>query len=106
MIVVDVSKFDQQRFYLLTHKIKNTKSQYDQLIEEDDMAMKGRRYNDDERIARMVVGKIYGECNYDIEEAKKKFLALNSTDIEPYIKYAVLDSAGADHWYTYEKRWD
>ncbi len=105
MVLVDKDKFDKQRFYLLTHKIKQIKSQYDSAIESDDMSMKGRRYNDDDRIARMVVGDIYSECKFDIESAKKKFLALNSIEIEPYIKAAVIDSAGADHWYTYEKNY-
>jgi hypothetical protein len=105
MILTDKSKFDAYAFNLLLHKIKNTKSQYDADIAADDMSMKGNRYNDDERIARMVIGDIYGEVGYDYVKANAKFISLNSIEIEPYIKAAVLDSASADHWYTYEKQW-
>jgi hypothetical protein len=105
MILTDLSKFDSYMFNLLVHKIKNTKSQYDADIAADDMSMKGYRYNDDQRIARIVIGNIYGECGFDYEKANAKFISLNSIEIEPYIKAAVLDSASADHWYTYEKQW-
>jgi hypothetical protein len=105
MILTDISKFDQERLTLLTYKIKETKANYDAYLADTDSYLKGSRYNDDARIARMVVGNIYGECKFDHVEASKKFLSLNSIEIEPYIKAAVLDSASADHWYTYEKQW-
>jgi hypothetical protein len=104
MVLVDINQFDQQRFYLLVNKVKLTKSNYDSLMNEGEH-LKSRRYNDDDRIARMIVGDIYAECKYDIEAAKKKFLALNSIEIEPYIKSAVLESASCDYYYTYEKDW-
>lgn len=105
MILTDVTKFDTERFYLLTYKIKATKATYDSDIADQGEFLKGSRYNDDARIARMVVGDIYGECGFNQEKAAAKFLSLNSTEIEPYIKKAVMDSASADHWYTYEKQW-
>lgn len=105
MIVVNKNEFDKQRFYLLTHKIKNIKSQYDSIIDADDMAVKGSRYKDDERIARMVVGIIYGECKFNLEEAKLRFLAMDSVEIESYIEEAVVESAQCDYHYTYEKEW-
>lgn len=105
MVLVNINEFDQQRFYLLTHKIKLTKAYYDNLLN-DNEHLRGRRYDDDSRIAQMIVGDIYKECGFDLEASKKKFLALNSVDIEPYVKKAVLESASADYYYTYEKRWD
>lgn len=106
MVVTDLSKFDAYRFSLLVAKIKNTKSSYDSELSDSSQYLKGYRYNDDQRIARNVVGNIFAQCSYDYEKANEKFLALNSTEIEPYIKEAVLDAAFGDHWYTYEKRWD
>lgn len=103
MTIVDTTKFDSYHFSLLVAKIKNTKESYD--LSDSDTYLKGSRYNDNDRIARMVVGNIYAEVKMDLEVAKAKFLSLNSVDIEPYIKQAVLDSASADHWYTYEKQW-
>ncbi len=105
MIVVNKDKFDKQRFYLLTHKIKQIKSQYDSAIESDDMSMKGSRYNDDDRIARTVVGIIHAECDLNLDRSKLRFLAMDSVEIEPYIKQAVLESASADYYYTYEKEY-
>jgi hypothetical protein len=105
MILTDLTKFDAYMFNLLLHKIKNTKSQYDADLALEDWALKGYRYNDDERIARMVVGNIFAQSNYDYEKANAKFISLNSIEIEPYIKAAVLDSASADYYYTYEKQW-
>jgi hypothetical protein len=103
MILVDIKQFDSYRFSLLVAKIKNTKDQFD--VSDNETYFKGSRYNDNERIGRMVIGNIYGEVKFDIEAAKSKFLSLNSEEIMPYIKAAVLDSASADHWYTYEKQW-
>lgn len=102
MVLVDVEQFDQQRFYLLTHKIKQIK---ESLIDFSAMKMKGRRYRDDERIARMVVGEIYRECDFDLEKAKVRFVAMSSAEIEPIIKFCANDAANADYWYTYEKQW-
>lgn len=102
MTPVDLSKFDSARFYLLTFKVKDTKANYEL---NDFDHLRGSRYNDDNRIARMVLGEIFTECNGDYAEANKKFLSLNSEEIEPYIKNAVLDSASADYYYTYEKVW-
>lgn len=103
MVLVNVQEFDQYRFSLLVAKIKNIKEQFD--VSDSSQYLKSSRYNDNERIARMVVGNIYAEMNYNLEAAKSKFLQLNSEEIVPYIKTAVLDSASADHWYTYEKQW-
>ena len=105
MTIVDTTKFDAYLFNLLVHKIKNTKAQFDADLADTDQYLKGSRYNDDQRIARMVVGNIYAECKHDLAAAQAKFISLSSVDMMPYIKDAVLDSAGADHWYTYEKVW-
>ncbi len=105
MIVTDISKFDASRLTLLVFKIKNTKAGYDSAISDTSEYLKGSRYNDDARIARMILGDIYGEMKFDVEKAAAKFLSLNSIEIEPYIKKAVLESASADYHYTYEKQW-
>lgn len=105
MILTDKSKFDAYAFNLLLHKIKNTKAQYDSDLAKEEWALKGYRYNDDERIARMVIGDIFGECGFDYEKANTKFISMNSIEIEPYIKKAVLDAASADYYYTYEKQY-
>ena len=104
MVIVDISKFDQYRLYLLENKIKLDKPQYDEQIYKEHL-LKGWRYHDDKRIAKIVIGNIFEESGYDYEKAAQKFLSLNSTEIEPYIKNAVLDSAHSDYWYTYEKVW-
>lgn len=106
MILTDLSKFDSYMFNLLVSKIKNTKSQYDSDLDKEESVLKGRRYSDDERIARMVVGNIYAECGFDYDKANKKLVSLSSVEIQPYIKAAILDSASADYYYTYEKQWD
>jgi len=106
MLITNTSKFDQQRFYLLIHKIKQTKHLYDDTITSNEHEyLKGRRWEDDERIAAMILGDIYRECNFDYEKTNLKFLSLNSTEIEPYIKSSVLESASCDYYYTYEKDW-
>jgi len=105
MVVVNVAEFDTQRMTVLVAKIANTKSQYDSDLTDSETYYKGYRYADNKRIAYMIVGDIYAECKFDLEAAKAKFLALNSTEIEPYIKKAVLESASADNWYAFEKQW-
>ena len=105
MIMTDITKFDAYRLNLLIGKIKNTKSEFDSILEDTSQYLKGYRYKDDARIARIVLGNIYAEAGFSEEKAAAKFLALNSIEIMPYIKVAVLDAASADHWYTYEKQW-
>ena len=104
MVLTDLTKFDKQRFDLLVYKIKDTKAKYDSEMNSDEH-LKGYRYNDNERIARMILGYFYAESQFNYDVANKKFLSLNSTEIETYIQKAVLESASADHWYTYEKQW-
>ena len=105
MVLTDISKFDKERLQLLAYKIKETKHLYDANLADTNTFLKGSRYNDDQRIARMILGNIYNECKFDYVEAAKKFLSLSSTEIEPYIKAAVLDYASCDYYYTYEKVW-
>ena len=105
MIVTDITKFDQYRFGLLVGKIKNVKSEFDEILADSSQYLKGYRYKDDQRIARIVVGNIFAECGFNEEKAAAKFLALNSIEIMPYIKKAVLDAASSDYHYTYEKQW-
>lgn len=105
MVLTDISKFEPYMFNLLLHKIKNTKSQYDSAISSDGEALKGTRYNDDERIARIVVGIIFSENNFDYDKANAKFISLDSAEMEPYIKRAVLESANADYHHAYEKQY-
>ena len=105
MILTDVTKFDAYRFTLLVAKINNIKSEFDLELADTETYLKGYRYNDNQRIARMVIGDIYAECEFNLEKANQKFLSLNSEETVPYIKKSILDSASADHWYTYEKQW-
>ena len=103
MIVTELSNFDEWKFYLLTHKIKNSKHKYDEMINSNEFEyLKGRRYDDNHRIARSILGTIYSECNFDYQKANKVFLSLDHILIEPYIKRAVLESAKLDYNYTYE----
>jgi hypothetical protein len=101
-----LEKIDKHKFYLLVHKIKQTKPQFDDKIEDNLVAIKGWRYNDDERIARNVISQIYDECGGNIEQTNKTFLSLSSSEIEPYIEKAVVYSAVSDYWYEEEKEWD
>ncbi len=105
MIVTDITKFDAYRFGLLVGKIKNVKADFDEILSDTSQYLKGYRYNDDNRIARIVVGNIFAEAGFNEEKAAAKFIALNSIEIMPYIKVAVLDAASADYHYTYEKQW-
>lgn len=105
MVLTDKSKFDAYMFNLLLHKIKNTKHEYDADLSDTSEYLKGSRYNDDDRIARMIIGKIYAECQFDYVKANAKFISLNSIEMQPYIKDAVLESASCDYYYTYEKQW-
>jgi predicted MPP superfamily phosphohydrolase len=102
MTITDITKFDTYSFNLLVYKIKNTKSQYDVDFVGGEH-FKGFRYNDDERIARMVIGDIFAECQRDENRANSKFISLDSIQMEAYIKRAVLESASCDHYYTFEK---
>ena len=107
MVVISVTNFDQDKFYLLKHKIKETKSQYDSLLEaQPNEYLKGSRYEDNSRLANMVLGDLYQECDYSYPEANKLFLSLTSVEIEPYIRKAILESASADYYYKFEKNWD
>jgi len=105
MTVIDINNFDTYRFNLLVAKIANVKADYDADLVDQNEFLKGYRYNDNDRIARMILGDIYSECGYDAAKANSKFLSLDSTQMLSYIKKAVLESASADHWYTYEKQW-
>lgn len=104
MTITDITKFDKQRFDLLVYKIAQTKANYQSLMKSDEHLM-GYRYNDNDRIARMIIGYFYSEAGCDYVVANSNFLKLNSNEIEAYIKKAVLDSAAADYWYTYEKQY-
>ncbi len=105
MFVTNTSNFDAYRLNLLIGKIKNTKAIYDADLQDLNTYYKGYRYNNDERIAHMILGNIFNECQSNYVAANAKFLSLDSIQIEPYIKAAVLESASADHWYLYEKQW-
>ncbi len=105
MITTDTSKFDAYRLYLLVGKIKNTKGEFNAELEDTSQYYKGSRYNDDYRIARLILGNIFAEVGFNQEKASAKFLELNSIEIMPYIKKAVLDAASADYHYQYEKQW-
>ena len=104
MLCVSSKEFDQQRLYLVVGKIKETKPSYDGFLETNEHH-KGRRYNDDERIGQVLLSFIFEECGFDLEKSRSRFLSLNSQEIEPYIKKAILESASADYYYTYEKDW-
>jgi len=104
MMLTDLKKLDKQRFSLLVFKIKATKQNYVQFMNENEH-LQGSRFNDDNRIARMILGYFYGEAKMDYVIANQNFLLTDSQAIETYIKKAVLESASADHWYTNEKAW-
>ena len=109
MLIFDIAKFDEQRLYLLVARIKNTKKKYntDNL---DDWYCEGSRYYDNERIVRMLCGYLVdetrnldGSTNY--KAANSKFISMDTSQIDPYIKKAVLESASADYYYKFEKDW-
>ena len=109
MIIFDYEQFDQEKVYLLIGRIKNTKSLYDNDLNPH-WSEKGRRYYDDERISRMVLGYILEKTadkpfKFNIEKANSKFLSMDTHEIDPYIKKAVIEAAEADYYYTYEKEW-
>lgn len=105
MTVTNITQFDAYRLNLLVAKIKNVKADYDADIADQNEFMKGRRYNDDDRIARLILGYLYTETGSDHVRANAKFLSLDSIEILPYIKKAVLESAKGDYWYEYEKQY-
>ena len=105
MIISDVTKFDTYMYTLLLHKIKNTKSEYDSQLQDTTQYLKGSRYNDDDRIARNVIGDIYAKSGFDYDKANAKFISLSSTEIESFIQKAILDVASADYHYAFEKEW-
>lgn len=105
MINVQIKEFDSQRFYLLVHRIKQNKAAFYEAMENDAMTYRGTRYNNDERMAQMIVGSIYGEVDFDLEEAKRVFLSLTSSEMDCYIKAAVYESTSADFYYKFEKEY-
>ncbi len=111
MLILDREKLetqiDQQRYYLLQGRIKQTK---DSIELDPHYSEKGRRFHDDERIAYMIMGYIVdetrdsnGQSNYTA--ANLKFLSMDTNKIDIYIDKAVKESAGADYYYTYEKEY-
>ena len=106
MVVINLQNFDQDKFYLLKGRISQTKAEHLDLIKESDDMMCGSRYDNDARIAQMVLGYLYQEVDFNYEDANKLFLSLSSIETDPYIKKAVLESASADYYYAFEKRWD
>jgi len=101
-------KIDQQRYYLLQGRIGQIK---DSIVPEDtDWYLRGWRYNDNERIAYMIIGDIVKETkdqdgHHNYEAANAKFISMDTHQIDVYIKKSVLESASADHWYAFEKEW-
>jgi hypothetical protein len=85
--------------------------------------MSGRRVEDNERVASVILGEMY---NSAIESftgsrfadrtpevnllAQMNCLALcenmSDSDIQEWVMAALSYSGGCDHWYTYEKQWD
>ena len=107
MLIFDMNNFDEQRFNLLVGRIANTKNSVKLFLGD---SCEGRRYNDNKRIARMLLGYIVEETvdqdgtrNY--KAANSKFLSLDTHQIDPYIEKAVQESAGADFHYKFEKEW-
>lgn len=107
MVSVDITQFDQDKLTLLKGKIDFMKENIIELadgeVDHRLMIMRGSRFDNSERIARTVVGKLYAKCKFDIELAKKMFLEISSLDIEPFIIDSVKESASADYYYNYEK---
>lgn len=103
---IRIEDFDQYRVGLVLFKINEMK---DSLVSEEtnhiDWIYKGIRFNDNKAILVRLLSKIHLEEKSDLEKTKAKFLSLNSEEIVPYIKWAVLDAASADYYYTFEKDW-
>jgi len=111
MLILDKSQFDskidKQRLNLLIGRIKNIKNTFE-LIE--GVHYRDSRFEDDSRIAYMIIGDIVEETrnedgSHNYEAANSKFISMNTSEIHPYIERAVLDSAGADFYYKFEKDW-
>lgn len=103
-MLTDLNKFDKQRFDVLVYKIKTTKQNYVQFMNSNEH-YQSTRFNDNDRIGRMILGYFYGEAKMDYTLANSNFLATDSQAIETYIKKAVLESAKADYHYNFEKEW-
>lgn len=112
MRLVDINKFDSQKFHTLTHKINNVKNDVELNPAECE---KGGRFHNNERIARIVLGYIFEEVEKESGDAieflnaysiaNMRFLSLDHKGIMPYIKKAVEESARADYYYANEKDW-
>jgi len=107
MLIFDIKKFDEQRVYLLQGRIGSIK---DFLPLDPEWSHKGSRYNDNERISRLVLGYIIEETldqdkNRNYKAANSKFLSLDTNQIDPYIHKAVQEAADADFYYTFEKEY-
>ena len=63
MIVTDLSKFDSYMFNLLVHKVSTVKADYDADVDDRNQFLKGSRYNNDQRIARMVLGYFFADSS-------------------------------------------
>lgn len=101
MVITDLSQFDYQRQILVVHKIATTKEQF---VEQEDF-YKGSRFNDNIRILRILLGIIFSEEGRDYVRANGKFVSMDSKQIMPYIKRAVVDSGRADYHYKFEKQY-
>lgn len=105
MQITDITKFDAYQVSLLIKKIENVKPDFDDALDEVYDTIKGFRYGQNGRIARLILGQLFTECDFDCIKANAKFISLNSTEIIPYIKDAVIESARADYHYAYEKKY-
>ena len=106
MLVININKFNERTLSLLVDRIGQNK---DSITLEGDLYT-GRRYCDNERIARMICGYIVEET-YDqnrtinYEAANSKLVSMDTHQIDPYIEKAVIESASCDFYYMFEKDW-
>lgn len=106
-MAVNISEFDQYRVSLVLFKIEDIKNEIlENETSHSDWLHKGSRFNDNKNILVRMLSKMLMLNGEDLEKTKAQFLSLNSVEIEPYIKDAILDAASADYYYNFEKDWN
>jgi hypothetical protein len=78
--------------------------------DQTDSFLKGRRYNDSDRVARCILANIATSHKHINEDDRHITVytyieKLNDEDLTMWVDSALHYSGGCDHWYTFEKDW-
>jgi hypothetical protein len=65
--------------------------------------LEGRRYNDNKRVAIVIMGEIESYCDENDLICKQYLMNLSDENLQEWINKALIYSGESDYWYIYEK---